>query len=175
MPFIFFFVAWARTSSSIPNKSGVGKSKHSSFVPNSGKAFNCHHYDFSCGFFIDAIYLIEEVPAYYTSLLRGFVFWFLKSWLSVRFYQMFFSVLTEMKVCFFIHYLINMIYYRSWFSDDKSILHLWNEFHLSQFFICCQICFANILLKIIMFMFMKDICQYLFVCFFLCCLGLALV
>ena len=101
MPLIFFFVAWARTFSSILNKSGVARVNILALFPIQEKhLLVITKYDFNCGFFIDAIYLIEEVPAYYTSLLRGFVFWFLKSWLSVRFYQMFFLYLSRWKCVF---------------------------------------------------------------------------
>ena len=87
-------------------------------------------YDVSCGFFIDchlsSCCLTTSTP----KLLKVFIMkgcWILSN---------IFSMSTEMILCFFFLYSVDMLYYINWFLDVKPTLHSWNKSHLVYNLFC---------------------------------------
>ena len=106
--------------------------------------------DVNCEFFVDDFIMLRTFP----SIPIFFLFFYERVLASVKCFL----------VCLLrwhnVHFFIDVIYYINWFLDVKPTLHIWVNFTWSycmMSFMCCWILFASILLKIFIFIFIRDI------------------
>lgn len=121
------------------------KSRHSYIIPDfrekdNGQSFTII-YDFSCSFFVDVFYPVEDVLFLVWEFLIISIHCNLPDTFSASIDVIIISVFGA-----FVIYSINIVYFTNWFSSVKPTFHPWGKSYLLfiVLFICCLFQFASL-------------------------------